>query len=124
MLSALALVTVTMLATSPKAQGSDCDSMLEIRDCLALGLDRAETDIATLLQKTEKAGNAELFSSMKSSQQAWLRFRDSQCGLEALAEDNELATQSCLTRMTEERALALRAVSPLTTTKNAAHNDR
>ncbi|MBK7892324.1 MAG: DUF1311 domain-containing protein [Bdellovibrionales bacterium] len=120
----LPLLTLMVLSMSPNARASDCDSMLEIRDCLALELDRAETDIAALLQKTEKAGNAQLFSSMQSSQQAWLKFRDSQCGLEALAEDNELATQSCLTRMTEERALSLRSVTPLTTIKNAAHNAR
>ena len=120
----LALLTLMVLAMSPKARASDCDSMLEIRDCLALELDRAETDIAALLQKTEQAGETKLFRSMQSSQQAWLKFRDSQCGLEALAEDSEITTQSCLTRMTEERALSLRAVTPLTTAKNAAHNAR
>ena len=118
------LIIITVFATSPQVHASDCDSMLEIRDCLALERDRAETDIATLLQKTEQAGATQLFRSMQSSQQAWLKFRDSQCGLEALAEDDELATQSCLTRMTEERALSLRAIAPLTTLKNAAHNAR
>ncbi|MBL7689571.1 MAG: DUF1311 domain-containing protein [Bdellovibrionaceae bacterium] len=123
-LIATVLIIFTVLATATRAKAADCDSMLEIRDCLALELDRAETDIAALMRKTEQAGETKLVRSMQSSQQAWLKFRDSQCGLEALADDNELATQSCLTRMTEERVVSLRAVTPLTTTKNAAHNAR
>ena len=127
-------------ATTPSlAQIDDCNSMLEVPDCLALRFERAETDIAALLKQTEQGGDSKVVSAMLKSQQAWLRYRESHCGLEAAiegatganAEDaRELAEHSCRTRMSEARSeevrgiIPLPAFSPQAAAKNAARNAR
>ncbi len=136
----IAVTTHPAAATTPSlAQIDDCNSMLEVRDCLALRFERAETDIAALLKQAEQGGDSKVVSAMLKSQQAWLRYRESHCGLEAAiegatganAEDaRDLAEHSCRTRMSEARSeevrgiIPLPAFSPQAAAKNAAHNAR